>query len=246
MLVWAERRVSALMQDRVGPNRVGPYGLAAGAGRPREVHLQGGRGPRPREQVDVRPRAGDRRGPGHGHVRGDPVRPGHADRRLDIGILFVLSISSLGVYGITLGGWASNSKYALLGGVRSSAQMISYEMTLGISAVGALLTVGSLHLGEIVDVAGLARLVPLPPAARVLHLPDLGLRRDEPPAVRPPRGRDRAGRRVPHRVLVHEVRALLHGRVHEHDRRRRRSSRRCSSAAGRSSASRTSAGRWAC
>ena len=69
---------------------------------------------------------------------------------LNIGILYVLSIASLGVYGITLGGWASNSKYSLFGGVRSSAQMISYEVCLGLSAVGIVLTVGSLHLGDIV------------------------------------------------------------------------------------------------
>src|SRR5205085_2487200 len=62
-------------------------------------------------------------------------------------ILFILAIASLGVYGITLGGWASNSKYALLGGVRSSAQMISYEICLGISAIGVVLSVGANEAG---------------------------------------------------------------------------------------------------
>jgi NADH-quinone oxidoreductase subunit H len=80
-----------------------------------------------------------------------PYAPGMQLADLNIGILYILSIASLGVYGITLGGWASNSKYALFGGVRSSAQMISYEVCLGISAVGALLMAGTLHLGELVE-----------------------------------------------------------------------------------------------
>jgi NADH-quinone oxidoreductase subunit H len=69
---------------------------------------------------------------------------------LNIGILYILAITSLGVYGITLGGWSSNSKYPLLGGVRSSAQMISYELSLGLAAVAPILIVGSLSLGRIV------------------------------------------------------------------------------------------------
>jgi NADH-quinone oxidoreductase subunit H len=69
---------------------------------------------------------------------------------LDIGVLYILSITGLGVYGITLGGWASNSKYSLLGGVRASAQMISYELSLGLAVVPVVLTVGSLNLGDIV------------------------------------------------------------------------------------------------
>jgi NADH-quinone oxidoreductase subunit H len=150
MLVWAERRVSALIQDRVGPNRVGPFGLLQALADLGKFIFK----------EDVVP----------GHVNkwmyviapsiavipamvtfvAIPFGQGMQLADINIGILFILSISSLGVYGITLGGWASNSKYALLGGVRSSAQMISYEITMGISAIGALLTVGSLHLGEIV------------------------------------------------------------------------------------------------
>ena len=70
---------------------------------------------------------------------------------LDIGVLFVLSVSSVGVYGIALAGWASNSKYSLLGGLRSSAQMISYELAIGLSVVGVLLLSGSLSLRNIVE-----------------------------------------------------------------------------------------------
>ena len=70
---------------------------------------------------------------------------------LDIGILFVFAIGSLGVYGVILGGWASNSKYSLLGGLRSSAQLISYEIPLGLSVIGVLLFAGSLRMETIIE-----------------------------------------------------------------------------------------------
>jgi NADH-quinone oxidoreductase subunit H len=70
---------------------------------------------------------------------------------LDIGLLFILSVGSMGVYGIALAGWSSNSKYSLLGGLRSSAQMISYELAMGLALVGVLLMSGSLSLRSIVE-----------------------------------------------------------------------------------------------
>jgi NADH-quinone oxidoreductase subunit H len=69
---------------------------------------------------------------------------------IDVGVLYVFGITSLGVYGIVLAGWASNNKYSLLGGLRSSAQMISYELSMGLSVVGVLILAGSLRLSEIV------------------------------------------------------------------------------------------------
>jgi NADH-quinone oxidoreductase subunit H len=69
---------------------------------------------------------------------------------LDIGILYIFALSSLSVYGVTLAGWASNSKYALLGGIRASAQMISYELSLGLSIIGVLMLTGSLRMVDIV------------------------------------------------------------------------------------------------
>jgi NADH-quinone oxidoreductase subunit H len=71
--------------------------------------------------------------------------------RLDIGLLYVLGITSIGVYGIMLAGWSSNNKYSLMGGLRSSAQMISYELALGLSLIGVIMLAGTLDLGQIVE-----------------------------------------------------------------------------------------------
>src|SRR6202035_1682142 len=71
-------------------------------------------------------------------------------KNVDIGILFILAVSSLTVYGIILGGWASNNKYSLLGGLRSSAQIISYEIPLGLSILGVILITGSVNLERII------------------------------------------------------------------------------------------------
>ncbi|NNF00054.1 MAG: NADH-quinone oxidoreductase subunit H, partial [Pyrinomonadaceae bacterium] len=71
--------------------------------------------------------------------------------QLDVGVLYVLAITSVGVYGIALAGWSSNSKYSLMGGLRSSAQMISYELAMGASIIGVVMLAGSLNLGEIIN-----------------------------------------------------------------------------------------------
>ena len=100
-------------------------------------------------------------------------------------------------------GWASNSKYSLLGGVRASAQMISYELALGLSIVARRPLAGTLNLNEIVDAqARGGRLVPLHAAAGVPDLRGRVLRRDQPPALRHAGVRDRARGRLPHRVLA--------------------------------------------
>lgn len=150
LMVWAERRVSAFMQDRLGPNRVGPAGLLQPIADLLKFIFK----------EDVVP----------GHVNKVmyviapaavlvpalivfcvvPYAKGMAIAELNVGILLVFAIASLGVYGITIGGWASNSKYSLLGGVRASAQMISYELALGLSVVPVLLAAGTLNLEEIV------------------------------------------------------------------------------------------------
>ena len=150
-LIWLERRLLALWQDRYGPNRVGPFGLLQVvadmikiftkedwippfADRPvfilaPAVILHG---------VDVvRDRAGlaqDRRG-------GD----------LNIGLLFFLAMSSLSVYSVMLAGWASNSKYSLIGGMRAAAQMLSYEVFMGLSLMGVVIMAGSFNMRDIVE-----------------------------------------------------------------------------------------------
>ncbi len=81
------------------------------------------------------------------HVDHDSAR----DRALRIGLLYVLGVTSIGVYGIMLAGWSSNNKYSLMGGLRSSAQMISYELALGLSLIGVILLAGTLDLAQIVE-----------------------------------------------------------------------------------------------
>ena len=80
-----------------------------------------------------------------------PIAPNYAIANVDAGLLYVLSLTSMGVYGVILAGWASNSKYAFLGAMRSAAQMVAYEIAMGFALVGVLMAAGSLNLGAIVD-----------------------------------------------------------------------------------------------
>jgi len=94
-----------------------------------------------------------------------PLGPGLALADIDLGILFLLAISSLGVYGVIIGGWASNSKYPFLGSLRAAAQMVSYEVSIGLVIITVLLCVGSLNLTDIVTAQyemGLAHMIGLP------------------------------------------------------------------------------------
>ena len=79
------------------------------------------------------------------------MAPGWGISNMDVGILYILAISSLGIYGIIMGGWASNSKYPFLGALRSAAQMVSYEVSIGFVNVNVLLLVGSLYLTDMVN-----------------------------------------------------------------------------------------------
>ena len=151
-LVYLERKVSAFIQARLGPMRVGPWGLLQPLAD----------GVKLLTKEDFVPDTADRSVFFMAPVLAVTVALGLlavvpfgaawatvAD--LDIGLLFVLAVSSVGVFGIVLAGWASNSKYALLGAVRSTAQLISYEVAIGLSVVGALFFARSLSLGEIVE-----------------------------------------------------------------------------------------------
>jgi NADH-quinone oxidoreductase subunit H len=89
---------------------------------------------------------------------------------VNVGLLYLFAVSSLGVYGVVMGGWASNNKYSLLGSIRSSAQMISYELSLGLSLVGVLMIVGSLSLNRIVDAQSSVWFVLYQPLGFIIYL----------------------------------------------------------------------------
>jgi NADH-quinone oxidoreductase subunit H len=171
LVVWVERRGSALLQDRLGPNRVGPLGLLQNIADGLKNFIKEEVMPDGADKVlfqiapllsfipaflmfAVIPYAAplppfDITLPVLGRfVHEGPVAMVVAD--LPVGFLFIIAFSSVAVYGITLAGWAANSKYALLGGLRASAQMISYELTIGLSLVVVLLIAGNVPLGEVV------------------------------------------------------------------------------------------------
>jgi NADH-quinone oxidoreductase subunit H len=158
-LTWVERRVSAWIQDRRGPNRVGPFGLlqplADGIkfifkeavipeGVCRPVYLLA---PALIFVPALTTFAVVPFGPAL-RLFGHDVRMQIAD--VDNGILVILALASMGVYGIALAGWSSSNKYSLMGGIRSSSQLISYELAMGIAIVGVLMTSGSLRLDDVV------------------------------------------------------------------------------------------------
>ena len=180
--VYAERRVSALIQDRVGPNRTGLPTTLFGFKKDYQLPLLGGLGQPIADAVKF--------------LLKEDFTPSHVNKfyywlapclamvpalltiavvpfgsslpiynpfnhawshvpmviaNVDIGVLFVFAVASLGVYGIVLAGWSSNSKYPFLGGVRSTSQMISYELSLGLSVVPIFLVMGELNLPKIVE-----------------------------------------------------------------------------------------------
>jgi NADH-quinone oxidoreductase subunit H len=150
-LIWLERRLLGLWQDRYGPNRVGPFGVAQVLADMVKIF----------SKEDWTPPFADK-----------PVfilapavilvtvlmsfavisfAPGISVVDLNIGLLFFLGMSSMGVYSVALAGWSSNSKYSLLGGLRASAQMLSYEVFMGLSLTGVIMMSGSFSLRQIVE-----------------------------------------------------------------------------------------------
>src|SRR5213594_1461423 len=153
--VYAERRVSAFIQDRQGPNRVGPAGLFQPIADMFKLLLKEDYTPRDVNTfyywlapcLAVMPAIITIAVVPFGSTLfGVPM----VIADVNVGILFVFAIASLGVYGIVIAGWASNSKYPFLGGVRSGSQMISYELSLGLAVVPIFLLVGQLRLTEVV------------------------------------------------------------------------------------------------
>jgi NADH-quinone oxidoreductase subunit H len=149
-LIWLERRLLALWQDRYGPNRVGPFGsLQVLADMIKILSKEDWIPPFADKPVFVI-------APALIVVTVllsfavIPFAPGIAVVDLNIGLLFFLAMSSMGVYSVVLAGWSSNNKYALLGGLRAAAQMLSYEVFMGLSLMGVVLLAGSFNLREIV------------------------------------------------------------------------------------------------
>ena len=150
-LIWLERRLLGLWQDRYGPNRAGPFGLLQVPADMIKILTK----------EDWVPPFAD--GPIFVIAPAIimvtvllafaviPFAPGVAVADINIGLLFFLAMSSLGVYSITLTGWASNSKYSLLGGLRAAAQMLGYEVFMGLSLMGVVIQAGSFNLREIVE-----------------------------------------------------------------------------------------------
>lgn len=177
-MIWGERKVAAHIQLRVGPNRVGPYGLLQSAADGIKLLFKENTAPAGRDKVlfvvgpalaaiaaivayAVIPIGGSY------DLRGYHL---HVDvAHVNVGLLYVLGITSLGVYAIFLGGWSANSKYSLLGALRSSAQLISYEMAVAFALLGVVILAGSLDLEQIVAAQRHVWFVLLQPLAFLLY-----------------------------------------------------------------------------
>jgi NADH-quinone oxidoreductase subunit H len=151
MLIWVERRLLALWQDRYGPNRVGPFGLLQVVADMIKIFFK----------EDWVPPFVDKPvfliAPALAMITAMlafvlvPVAPGWGVAPdLNVGVLLFFALASLEVYAAMLGGWSSNSKYALLGGLRAAAQMLSYEVFMGIALMGVVIQAGSFQLDQIV------------------------------------------------------------------------------------------------
>lgn len=151
LAVYAERRVAAFIQNRVGPNRVGPFGLLQPIADVVKLILK----------EDVTPAQGYKTLHAIAPIipvvtalmtaAVIPFGEGLYATDINAGVLYLLAMTSLGVYGVTLAGWSSNSKYSLLGGLRAAAQMISYELPLGMAIASCILFSNSLSLVDVVD-----------------------------------------------------------------------------------------------
>ncbi|MGH9605154.1 MAG: NADH-quinone oxidoreductase subunit NuoH [Terracidiphilus sp.] len=151
MLIWLERRLLAVWQDRYGPNRVGPFGLLQVAADMIKIFTKEDWIPPFAEKAVFVIAPAIIMVTVLMSFAVLPIAPGIIVVDLNIALLFFLGMSSLGVYSIVLAGWASGNKYSLLGGLRAAAQMISYEVFMGLSLMGVVLLTGSFSLTSIVE-----------------------------------------------------------------------------------------------
>ena len=147
----AERRVIGAMQIRIGPNRVGPYGFGQPIADALKLMFKEMILPNDADRFLFRLAPLLSMIPALAAWAVIPFADGWNFSDINAGLLYLLAMTSLGVYGVIVAGWASNSKYALLGALRSAAQIVAYEIAMGFALVGVLMASGSLNLGDIVD-----------------------------------------------------------------------------------------------
>ncbi len=227
-MVLLERKVIAWAQSRLGPMRVGPYGILQPIADALKLMIK----------EDITPVRADKWvftaapiismvpalivyavipfGP-EVTMFGRKVTLFITD--INVGLLYIVSVASVGVYGIILAGWSSNSKYPLLASLRASAQLISYEVAVTLTLVSVIMMAGTLSMVGIVQRAGQpAPVVRVRAAGGVRPGAHRRARRNQSRAVRSARGGAGAHRRLPHRIQRHAVRAVLPRRIREHDR----------------------------
>ncbi len=150
-LTFAERKVIGFMQDRIGPNRVGPFGLFQPIADGVKLLLKELIVPSKANRFLYRLAPILTLVPALAAFAVIPFGPNWVIANINAGLLYLFALSSLGVYGVIIAGWASNSKYALYGALRSSAQIVSYELAMGFALVGVVLAAGSMNLNDIIN-----------------------------------------------------------------------------------------------